>query len=132
MSHQWTMEDFESIYSRFKSSGLSVMDFCSNECIRPKRFYEWRSKLLRKDVHPIVYGNKVNIMLREHDLGIHTHLQIITAKTGHIFDDDPFDDPCLHIGNHFLETRPIEGCSRNAVINVKAEVGVPVFKSVLL
>ena len=35
MSHQWTMEDFESIYSRFKSSGLSVMDFCSNECIRP-------------------------------------------------------------------------------------------------
>ena len=30
MSHQWTMEDFESIYSRFKSSGLSVMDFCSN------------------------------------------------------------------------------------------------------
>lgn len=27
MSHQWTMEDFESIYSRFKSSGLSVMDF---------------------------------------------------------------------------------------------------------
>ena len=40
MSHQWTMEDFESIYSRFKSSGLSV--------IRPKRFYEWRSKLLRK------------------------------------------------------------------------------------
>ena len=40
MSHQWTMEDFESIYSRFKSSGLSVMDFCSNECIRPKRFYE--------------------------------------------------------------------------------------------
>ena len=41
MSHQWTMEDFESIYSRFKSSGLSVMDFCSNECIRPKRFYEW-------------------------------------------------------------------------------------------
>ena len=62
-------------------------------------------------VHPIVYGNKVNIMLREHDLGIHTHLQIITAKAGHILDDDPFDDSRLHIGNHLLETRPIEGCS---------------------
>ena len=62
-------------------------------------------------VHPIVYGDKVNIMLREHDLGIHTHLQIITAKTGHIFDDDPFDDSCLHIGDHLLETRSIEGCS---------------------
>ena len=23
MSHQWTMEDFESIYSRFKSSGTA-------------------------------------------------------------------------------------------------------------
>ena len=45
MSHQWTMEDFESIYSRFKSSGLSVMDFCSNECIRPKRFL-WGAALL--------------------------------------------------------------------------------------
>ena len=53
MSHQWTMEDFESIYSRFKSSGLSVMDFCSNECIRPKRFYEWRSKLLRRWLIPV-------------------------------------------------------------------------------
>ena len=52
MSHQWTMEDFESIYARFKSSGLSVIDFCSNECIRPKRFYEWRSKLLRKIIQP--------------------------------------------------------------------------------
>ena len=62
-------------------------------------------------VHPIVYGDKVNIMFGEHDLGIHTHLQIITAKTGHIFDDDPFDDPCLHIGDHLLETRSIEGCS---------------------
>ena len=53
MSHQWTMEDFESIYSRFKSSGLSVMDFCSNECIRPKRFYEWRSKLLLSGLYAL-------------------------------------------------------------------------------
>ncbi|KAA5449266.1 IS66 family insertion sequence element accessory protein TnpB [Bacteroides caccae] len=47
-SHQWPLEDFESIYAHFKSSGLSVMDFCSIEFIRPKRFNEWRSKLLRK------------------------------------------------------------------------------------
>ena len=31
-------------------------------------------------VHTIVDSNKVNVMLREHDLGIHTHLQIITAQ----------------------------------------------------
>lgn len=63
MSHQWTMEDFESIYSRFKSSGLSVMDFCSNECIRPKRFYEWRSKLLRKGGFiPVKVNSKGQVM----------------------------------------------------------------------
>ena len=31
-------------------------------------------------VHTIVDSNKVNVMLREHDLGIHSHLQIITAQ----------------------------------------------------
>lgn len=31
-------------------------------------------------VHTIVDSNKVNVMLREHDLGIHAHLQIITAQ----------------------------------------------------
>ena len=62
-------------------------------------------------VHPIVYGNKVNIMLWEHDFGIHTHLQVITAEAGHILDDNPFDNSRLHICNHFLETRPIEGRS---------------------
>ena len=83
-------------------------------------------------VHPIVYGNKVNIMLREHDLGIHTHLQVITAEAGHILDDNPFDNSRLYICDHFLETRPIEGRSRNAVVNVKTEVGVPVLKSIFL
>ena len=32
-------------------------------------------------VHTIVDSNKVNVMLREHDLGIHAQLQIITAQT---------------------------------------------------
>ena len=31
-------------------------------------------------VHTIVDSNKVNVMLREHDFGIHAHLQIITAQ----------------------------------------------------
>lgn len=64
MSHQWRMEDFESIYARFKSSGLSVMDFCSNECIRPKRFYEWRSKLFRKGGFiPVKVNNRGQVSL---------------------------------------------------------------------
>ena len=39
MSHQWTMEDFESIYSPFQVERTVSYGFCSNECIRPKRFY---------------------------------------------------------------------------------------------
>ena len=58
MSYQWTIENFESIYVCFRSSGLSVRNFCSNECIRSKRFYEWRSQLRRKGGFILV---KVNI-----------------------------------------------------------------------
>ena len=38
-------------------------------------------------VYTVIHRNKVNIMFRKHDLGIHTDLQIITPETRHIFDD---------------------------------------------
>ena len=59
-------------------------------------------------VHTIIHGDKVNIVLREHDFRIHTHLQIVTAETGHILDDNTFDDTSLNIGNHFLKPRAIK------------------------
>lgn len=42
---QWTMEDFKEIYARYKESGLTVKDFCSNEGIKRKRFSFWKRKL---------------------------------------------------------------------------------------
>ena len=35
---QWTMDDFKEIYARYKESGLTIKDFCSNEGIKRKTF----------------------------------------------------------------------------------------------
>ena len=71
-------------------------------------------------------------MLREHDLRIHSHLQVVTTEPGHILDDNTLDDPRLNICNYLLKAGTIEGCPRNAVVDVEAEIFVAVFKSVLL
>lgn len=39
------LKAFESIYSRYESSGLKVRDFCANEVINETQFYYWQKKL---------------------------------------------------------------------------------------
>ncbi|HKL71748.1 MAG TPA: hypothetical protein VJ855_03750 [Marinilabiliaceae bacterium] len=41
----WNKKEFESVYDRFESSGLSVKDFCINEGIYTSKFYYWLKKL---------------------------------------------------------------------------------------
>lgn len=41
----WNLKEFESIYSRYESSGLKVRDFCANEVINEAKFYYWQKKL---------------------------------------------------------------------------------------
>jgi hypothetical protein len=36
----WTIQQFKLVYDRFQSSGLSVKDFCENECILQSKFSE--------------------------------------------------------------------------------------------
>lgn len=43
----WNQKEFESVYDRYKLSGLSVKDFCFNEDIYTSKFYYWKKK--RKD-----------------------------------------------------------------------------------
>ena len=83
-------------------------------------------------VYTVIHRNKVNIMFRKHDLGIHTDLQIITPETRHIFDDNTLDKACLNICNHLLKARAVKGRTGNAIINIEFEVGISVFKSILL
>ncbi len=42
----WNLKEFESIYSRYESSGLKVRDYCANEVINEAKFYYWQKKLL--------------------------------------------------------------------------------------
>ena len=41
----WNQKEFESVYDRYKESGLSVRSFCSNEGIYQSKFYYWQKKL---------------------------------------------------------------------------------------
>jgi len=41
----WNQKEFESVYNRYKLSGLQVKDFCINEGIYTSKFYYWKKKL---------------------------------------------------------------------------------------
>lgn len=43
------LKRFESLYDRFKSSGLRVRDFCINECVSESKFYYWQRKLKEQE-----------------------------------------------------------------------------------
>jgi hypothetical protein len=47
---------FEEIYTRYRSSGLTVNGFCSNEGIHPSKFYYWQKRIRASSSHPLV-GN---------------------------------------------------------------------------
>lgn len=59
-------------------------------------------------VHPVIYGDEVNTILREYHFGIHPHLEIVAAQAGHILDDHPLDLARLDVGKHPLEARTVE------------------------
>ena len=83
-------------------------------------------------VHSIVDSNKVNIVLREHDLSIHSHLQDVTAQTGHILENDPLDNTCFKVRNHFLEPRAVKGGAGDAIVNIKTDILPAMVKGILL
>lgn len=49
----WNLKDFESVYERYKSSGLCIKYFCRNEGIAENKFYYWRNK------HKSLEGNSI-------------------------------------------------------------------------
>ena len=59
-------------------------------------------------IHAVIHRNKVDAVFREQHFRIHTHLEIIAAKSGHIFDNNPLDLSSLYIGKHPLEAGPVE------------------------
>ena len=78
-------------------------------------------------VNAVIDGNKVYAKLREKNIRIHTHLQIITPETAHILYNDALDLARLNIGKHTLETRTVEVCPRiTVVLVIVPDSGIPV------
>jgi hypothetical protein len=49
---RFTEESFQKLLSRYKESGLSVVEFCSNEGIHKSTFYYWLKKSRNKIKEP--------------------------------------------------------------------------------
>ena len=58
----WTIQQFKLVYDRFQSSGLSVKDFCENECILQSKFYYWKNKSIKNNRHKEQPSNFVPIV----------------------------------------------------------------------
>ena len=69
-------------------------------------------------VHAVIDGNEMNAKLRENNIGIHSHLEIIAPEAAHVLYDDALDPSCLDVGKHTLEARTVEVCAGIAVVLV--------------
>ena len=69
-------------------------------------------------VHAVIDGNEMNAKLRENNIGIHSHLEIIAPEAAHVLYDDALDPSCLDVGKHTLEARTVEVCAGITVVLV--------------
>ena len=83
-------------------------------------------------VHIIVDSDKPHIILHEHNVRIHPHLQIVPAQTGHILDNDRSHLASLDHLLHLAETRPVEVRSAPSVIHKKTQIFEAVLTSISL
>ena len=74
-------------------------------------------------VHTVIDGNEMNAKLRENNIGIHSHLEIITPEAAHVLYDDALDPSCLDVGKHTLEARTVEVCAGITIVLVIMAVG---------
>ena len=70
---RFTEESFQKLLSRYKESGLSVVEFCSNEGIHKSTFYYWLKKSRNKTKKPgtfipLVVGERSQIPARQKDM----------------------------------------------------------------
>ena len=83
-------------------------------------------------VHAIVDGDEAHIILRERDLHQHTRLQIISAESRLVFDDDYSNLASLDIFHHFFECGTVKVCTTVAVVHVEFAVVEAMFVGILL
>ena len=59
-------------------------------------------------VYAVIDGDKMYAVLREKNIRIHTHLQIVAPESAHILYNDALDFACLNIVKHTLKARTVE------------------------
>lgn len=59
----WNQKKFESVYDRYKLSGLSVKDFCINEGIYESKFFYWQKKLRDQQQESTISSSFIPIVL---------------------------------------------------------------------
>ena len=60
----WNFQEFTDTYTRFRSSGLSVRDFCANECINEAKFYYWQKKFKSAESSPVTPSGFVPLVVQ--------------------------------------------------------------------
>ena len=84
------------------SLGSYAMQFDGYGAVVQKVLPEYRS------AHAVIDGNEMNAKLRENNIGIHSHLEIIAPEAAHVLYDDALDSPGLDVSKHTLEARTVE------------------------
>ena len=75
-------------------------------------------------VHAIGHGHQPHIMKREKLLGELTHLNVVAAQPGQVFDEHRRDIPGLDCGDHFLKAGALHGGAGDTVIHEKDGVRI--------
>ena len=83
-------------------------------------------------IHAIVHGDEAYIHAGKYDLGVVTHLQIVSPKAAHVLHDDRTNLPRFHQGEQFLHRRTVEVGAGIAVVHEESRVGEAVIVSILL
>ena len=83
-------------------------------------------------VHTVIYGDETDIVVREHHLGQHSNLQIISAEPAHILYDERTDLTFINHPGKALPVRPVKGSAAVAVIHEKLYVAEAVVCGIFL
>ena len=83
-------------------------------------------------VHPAVDCYEAYIGIGEGNLGVVPNLEIISAESAHILDDDGADLSSVHICDQALEVRSVEVRSAPAIVHIELCVSKAIVICVLL
>ena len=74
--------------------------------------------LTMKAVNAVVDCDKAHVILRECNLHQHTCLEIFSAQSGLVFDDNRSDLTRVNVLHHLLVTGTVEICAGITVVNI--------------